>query len=241
MTAFPGEDCGLGEAGKIIDALRREGCEQVTLAGVVRRPSFRSLKLDGRGAALLPRVLAAATRGDGALLNLLVAELGAEGFRVVGAEEALGELAATAGVMGAHAPSADDLADMRKAAALIAALGPFDAGQGAVVAGGLVLAVEAAEGTDAMLARCAAAPVPQGAARSARGVLVKRPKPGQDRRIDLPTLGVETVRRAHAAGLAGIAVEAGAALIVDADETIAEADRLSLFLYGFAPEEVRAS
>ncbi|GAB4521840.1 MAG: LpxI family protein [Amphiplicatus sp.] len=241
MTAFPGEDCGLGEAGKIIGALRREGCERVALAGVVRRPSFRSLKLDGRGAALLPRVLAAATRGDGALLNLLVAELGAEGFRVVGAEEALGELAAPAGVMGAHAPSADDLADMRKAAALIAALGPFDAGQGAVVAGGLVLAVEAAEGTDAMLARCAAAPVPQGAARSARGVLVKRPKPGQDRRIDLPTLGVETVRRAHAAGLAGIAVEAGAALIVDADETIAEADRLSLFLYGFAPEEVRAS
>ncbi|MBB5518517.1 LpxI family protein [Amphiplicatus metriothermophilus] len=240
LTAFPGEDCGLGEAGRIIEALRREGCERVVLAGLVRRPNFKSLRLDWRGAALLPRVVAAAARGDGALLDLLVAELAAEGFRVVGAQEALDELAAPAGVMGAYAPSADDLADMRKAAALIAALGPFDAGQGAVVAGGLVLAVEAAEGTDAMLARCASAPVPQGAARSARGVLVKRPKPGQDRRIDMPTVGIETVRRAHAAGLAGIAVEADGALVIDAAETIAEADRLGLFLYGFDPEETHA-
>lgn len=240
MSAFRGEECGLGEAGKIIGALRREGCERVALAGLVRRPNFRNLKLDRRGAALLPRVLAAAARGDGALLNLLVAELAAEGFRVIGAEEALNELAAPAGAMGAHAPGAEDLADIRKAAALIEALGPFDAGQGAVVAGGLVLAVEAAEGTDAMLARCAAAPVPQGATRRARGVLVKRPKPDQDRRVDLPTIGVESVRRAHAAGLAGIAVEAGGALLVDAEETISEADRLGLFLYGFSLDEVRA-
>ncbi|MEE2693120.1 MAG: UDP-2,3-diacylglucosamine diphosphatase LpxI [Pseudomonadota bacterium] len=241
LAFHPGEDCGLAEIGKIIRSLKAAGCDAAVFAGVVARPDFSKLKPDWRGAILLPKVVAAAARGDGALLSVLVDELEAEGIRVIGAEEAAGGLAVGKGVLGRHAPSKDNLADIRKAAQLVHALGPFDVGQGAVVASGFVLAIEAAEGTDAMLERCAAFPASARGGDAANGVLVKRPKPDQEKRIDLPTIGVETVRRAHRAGLAGVAVEAGGALVIDIAEMTAEADRLGLFIYGFSPEEVEAT
>lgn len=239
MRNFPGEECGIGEFGKFIRILRNMSCDAVVFAGGVRRPDFKSLKPDWRGAALLPKLIAAATRGDGAILAALVEAIESEGFLVVGAEEVIKELAAPKGAITARAPSDEQRGDIRKAAAIIRALGPFDIGQGAIVASGLVLAIEAAEGTDAMLDRCALLPSTVRGGTSANGVLVKRPKPGQELRVDLPAIGVETVRRAHKAGLAGIAVEAGVALIIDAAETAAEADRLGLFIYGFEDAEVR--
>ena len=118
-------------------------------------------------------------------------------------------------------------------------MGKFDIGQGAVVASGHVLAVEAAEGTDAMLARCARFSDEMRGGEDANGVLVKRPKPDQELRVDLPTIGVETIRRVNEAKLAGIAVEAGRALVMDMPDVIREADRLDLFIYGFSESEVR--
>lgn len=236
LAAFPGENCGLAEAGRIIRSLKEAGCDAVALAGVVRRPDFKSLKPDWRGAALLPRLIAAAAKGDGALLGVLVDTFEAEGFLVIGAEEVMASLAAPAGPLGRERPDAEAWSDIRKAAALIAALGPFDVGQAAVVARGFVVAIEAAEGTDAMLDRAASLRAGNGRA----GVLVKRPKPGQELRVDLPVIGAETVRRAAAAGLAGVAVEAGAALVIDAAATIAAADAAGLFVYGFTPAELAA-
>lgn len=240
LNPFPGETCALGEIGKILKSLRTAECDAAVFAGVVRRPDFANIKVDWRGAALMPKVAAAAARGDGALLQVLVDTVEAEGMFVVGAEEAMRSLAATQGPLGAHRPDEDDLRDMRKAAAVIRALGPYDVGQAAVVARGLVLAIEAAEGTDAMLARCAALPESvRGGARA--GVLVKRPKPGQELRIDLPVIGPETIRRARAAGLCGVAVEAGLALIIDRDDVVKLADEAGLFVYGFTAAEARAS
>jgi DUF1009 family protein len=132
-------------------------------------------------------------------------------------------------------PNSVDLADIAKAAAVINALGPFDVGQAAVVAKGHVLAVEAAEGTDALLLRCSALGRAVG---ELSGVLVKRPKPGQELRIDLPTLGVETVRRASEAGLRGVAAEAGVALLIDAEPTRREADARGLFVFGFTAADI---
>jgi hypothetical protein len=233
-AAFPGAEVGMGEAGKIIRLLKENGCDAVVLAGRVRRPDFSSLKADWRGATLLPKVVAAAAKGDGALLSVLVETLDEEGVRVIGPEQVLRELAAPQGALTARRPSAAEMEDIRKAAAVVAALGPFDVGQGAVVADGLVLAIEAAEGTDAMLDRCAALP----RVGAPRGVLVKRPKPGQERRIDLPVIGAETMRRASVAGLAGVAVEAGGALIIDQADTLREAEAAGLFVYGFSSEDV---
>ena len=229
---------GIAEVGRIIRALKDAGCDAVALAGVVRRPDFSALKPDWRGMALLPRVIAAAGKGDGALLAVLVETLEAEGFRVVGAEDVLADLAAPAGAFGSVGPETSDWPDITKAAAIVAALGPFDVGQAAIVAGGFTLGIEAAEGTDAMLERCA--PL-HGAlcGPERRGVLVKRPKPGQELRVDLPTIGVETVRRASAVNLAGIAVEAGAALVIDREGVIREANAAGLFIYGFNVSELK--
>lgn len=235
VSQFPGEDAGIAEAGKILRSLKAAECDAVALAGVVRRPDFASLKPDWRGAALIPKLIAAATRGDGAILSALVETFESEGFLVVGADEAMNELLAVEGAIGRLLPEGDALNDIRKGAAVVAALGPFDVGQGAVVAGGLVLAVEAAEGTDAMLERCAA--LPAALRPSGSGVLVKRPKPRQELRVDLPTIGPETIRRAARAGLAGVAVEAGRAIVIDGPDTIAEADRLGIFVYGFSFDE----
>lgn len=240
--AYPKEasaECGIAEAGKILRSLKDAGCDAVTLAGVVRRPDFSSLRPDWRGAALLPRVIAAAARGDGALLNVLVETLEAEGFLVVGAEEVLATLAAPAGPVGAYSPGPGHWPDIRKAAAIIAALGPFDIGQAAVVASGFTLAIEAAEGTDGVLARCALLPASARGGEGRNGVLVKRPKPDQERRVDLPTVGVETLKGVHAAGLAGVAVEAGATLVIDIEQVRQEADRLGIFVYGFTPAELK--
>ena len=122
---------------------------------------------------------------------------------------------------------------MEQALRIARATGALDIGQGAVVCDGLVLAVEAQEGTDAMLRRCAALPAAvRGAPEARRGVLAKAPKPIQERRVDLPTLGVATVEAAAAAGLAGVVVEAGAALVLDRAAVTAAADRLGLFVWG---------
>ncbi len=232
-------ECGLAEAGKILRALKDSNCDAVTLAGVVRRPDFSKLRPDWRGAALLPRVIAAAGKGDGAMLAVLVETLEVEGFLVVGADEVLASLAAPKGPIGALEPTEEQWTDIRKAAAIVAALGPFDVGQAAVVASGFTLAIEAAEGTDGVLARCAALPASARGGDRRNGVLLKRPKPGQELRVDLPTIGADTVRGAHAAGLAGVAVEAGLTLVIDRDAVAREADRLGLFAYGFTPAELK--
>ncbi|KAF0187301.1 MAG: UDP-2,3-diacylglucosamine diphosphatase LpxI [Hyphomonadaceae bacterium] len=236
LSSHPGGDFGLGEMGARFHALRDAGCDAVTFVGVVKRPDFKLLKLDARAAMMMPRVLAAARNGDDALLRVLGDEHEREGFRLVGADEVLATLLAPSGPMGAVAPTAEQMLDIQKAADVAATLGSWDVGQGCVVCDGLVLALEAQEGTDAMLARVAELPPEiRGVPGSPRGVLLKRPKPIQDRRIDLPTVGPQTLEGVRRAGLAGIAVEAGGALIMQREALIARADALGLFVIGFTP------
>jgi DUF1009 family protein len=159
-----------------------------------------------------------------------------EGFRVIGTMEAAPNLIAAAGVYGRHAPNGQALEDIALARKVIHRLGELDIGQAAAVADGLVLAVEAAEGTDAMLERLPLLSKNlRGTPDNRRGVLVKAPKPAQERRVDLPVIGVRTVELAAAGGLAGIAVEAGAALIMRKAKIVAAADRLGLFVMAFDP------
>ena len=233
LARFPGADVGIAELGRIFDLLRREGCSAVCLAGQVKRPDFAALKPDLRGLRSLPAALAAARKGDDALLRFLISEFESEGFVVEGADQVHAGLTLPAGPLGRHAPGPDHEADLSQALAAARTVGALDIGQAVVVAGGVVLAVEAQEGTDAMLARCATLPEPlRGTAETRRGVLVKWPKPIQERRVDLPTLGPATVEGAAAAGLAGIAAEAGGLLVLHRAEVIARADRLGLFVVG---------
>ncbi len=236
LAGYPGSVVGLGEVGAVITRLRDAGCRDLVFAGNVSRPNFSDLKLDLRGAALLPKVLSEARKGDDALLRVLVGEFEKNGFNVIGSEQAHAALLAPAGLIAGPEPSAALLADLVVAARVASASGALDIGQACVVCDGLVLAVEAQEGTDEMLRRCAALPdTIRGTPLARRGVLVKRPKPVQERRIDLPTTGVSTVELAAAAGLAGIGVEAGGALMLNRPAMEAKAASLGLFLYGFSP------
>lgn len=233
LKAWPGEEVGVAELGKLFESLRQAGCEAVCLAGNVSRPDFSALKPDWRGMKALPGAIAAARKGDDALLRFLVAEFEKEGFAVEGAHEVAGRLTLPEGVLGAVAPTGDHADDIARAFAVAGEIGRLDIGQGAVVVDGLVLAVEAQEGTDAMLARCAALPDElRGAPGARKGVLAKRPKPIQEQRVDLPALGVPTIEAAAAAGLAGVVGEADAVLVLNKAEVVAAADRLGLFVLG---------
>ena len=236
VARFPHEWVALGETTKAFKALRRAGCGEVVLAGQVERPKFSDIKLDAGSILLAPRVMAAALNGDDALLRSLVDLFEREGFRAVSAAEAAPGLIARAGAAGRVKPSREHLSDTELGFRVVRALGALDVGQAAIVCNGLTLCVEAAEGTDAMIARVAALPEHiRGTVAKRRGVLVKAPKPIQDRKTDLPVVGVRTVARAGEAGLAGIAVEAGGALIVDRSAVTAAADSAGLFLIGVAP------
>ena len=235
IEAHPHAWSALGTFDRTLKLLKDAACTEVVFAGVVRRPDFTKIKLDWHGARLLPKIVQAAARGDNALLSAILEEFEKEGFRVVGAEEIFAGLLAKPKTLTRAAPVKRDEADIARAVEVVRALGRLDVGQGAVVCEGLVLAVEAAEGTDRMLERVAALPPEiRGLPSARRGVLVKLPKPAQERRIDLPTIGVATVERAAAAGLAGIAVEAGAALIIDEAKTIVRADEHGLFVAGIS-------
>ncbi|TRO96113.1 DUF1009 domain-containing protein [Glycocaulis profundi] len=229
---------GLGQFGKVIEDLRAAGCDAVCFAGIVTRPDFRTLVPDWGGAKLLPKAVAAAVKGDDALLRVIVGGFEDAGFHVVGAQEVCEGLLAAAGPVGALSPDDAQLADARKALEIAAATGALDIGQGAVVCEGLVLAVEAQEGTDLMLARVAALPEAlRGTPQARRGALAKRPKPQQERRIDLPVIGVSTVQGAAKAGLAGIAVPAGGALILGREAVAEAADAAGLYVIGLPVEE----
>jgi len=237
LAAYPGSVVGLGEVGAVIARLKAAGCRDLVFAGNVRRPNFADLRLDLRGAALLPRVISQARHGDDALLRVLVDEFERHGFNVIGSEEAHAALLAPAGLIAGAPLSEADRSDLEVAARVAAAIGALDIGQACIVCDGLVLAVEAQEGTDEMLRRCRALPSEiRGSAGARRGVLVKRPKPLQERRIDLPTTGLSTVDLAAAAGLSGIGVEAGGALMLNRPAMEARARELGLFLYGFPPD-----
>lgn len=229
----PSEAVGLAELGKCFKVLRREGCEAVCFAGIVTRPDFSSLKPDMRGIAALPGIVAAARHGDDALLRRVLAEFQKEGFAIEGVHEAVGAMTLPLGLLGAHGPAQAHRADIERALEVAREIGRLDVGQGAVVCNGLVLAVEAQEGTDSMLRRVADLPIAiRGEPGRAMGVLAKAPKPIQELKVDLPTIGVATLRGAARAGLAGIVGEAGRLLIVDREAVIAAADEFGLFVLG---------
>jgi len=238
ILEFPGVESGLAELGRTIKALKAEACEAVCLAGQVNRPDFSALKPDLRGMAALPGAIAAARHGDDALLRFLMSEFEREGFTVEGADQVVGGLTIGLGPLGRTAAPDSARADIDKAMLAARALGALDIGQAAVSARGLVLAVEAAEGTAALLARCAELPAAlRGTSEAPVGVLAKAPKPIQDRRVDLPVIGVETVIAASKAGLAGIVGEAGALLVIDREAVVKLADELGLFIVGLSPAE----
>jgi DUF1009 family protein len=224
FTAVPHATYRLGAAGGAIKRLRAEGAEVLVFAGHVRKPTLAEVRPDLWSARFLVRT-GVFGAGDDNFLHTLIRALEGEGFRVVGADDVAPELLAPAGCLTARAPDASNTRDIEIGISAARALGARDAGQAVVAAGGRTVAEEDSRGTDAMLAGLAGG-------SAAGGVLIKVLKPGQERRADLPTIGPETVASAKAAGLAGIAVSAGDALILERDACLAAADASGIFIVG---------
>lgn len=226
-----------GQVGRLLDLAGRAECRDIVFAGAVtRRPDFRSIAGDFGTIRRLPRIIAALVGGDDSVLRKVIRLFEAEGFTIRGIGEVAPALLAPEGLIGARRAEkfGDDIA---LGAAVIAALGPFDVGQAAVVAGRRIVAIEGAEGTDALIRRVGEL---RAVGRVGRGgVLVKRSKPGQDLRADLPTIGPGTIAAAVAAGLDGVAVEARHVIIVRRSDTVAAADRAGLFIVGLPAADAR--
>lgn len=240
IADFPHDWISVGEVGRLFRLLRAHNCGDVLFAGRVARPKLAELKADAKGAFLMPRLISAARAGDDALLRALMDIVADEGFRAIGVAEAAPALLAPEGVFSRVKPDADVQKDIALGVKVVRRLGALDVGQSAVVNAGLVLAVEAAEGTDAMTLRVRELPENvRGSASEPRGVLVKALKPTQNGQTDLPVIGVQTVVNAHRAHLAGIAVEAGRSLVVDRAAVSAAADSAGIFLFGFHHPRMR--
>lgn len=241
-SGFDHEIISIGNYAGIGTAFRKNGIGRAVLSGWVRRrPEWRDIHAPFRMLLAIPSVVRTLIKGgDDAVLKMVIRLIEAEGVRVVGAHEIVPDLLGSEGPLGRVAPDKDAEADIAAAAAAALALGRLDVGQGAVAVGGRVVALEGAEGTDAMLERVAALRATGRISQRRKGVLVKLCKPGQDMRADLPAIGIETLHRARAAGLAGIAVEAGRSLVLERGAIIAEADEHGLFVTGIVPERVEA-
>jgi DUF1009 family protein len=228
FTGLETTDANWGQIGRMIRSLQQAGCTRLVLAGRVRRPDLARIKPDLGLFRALPTVLRLISAGgDDRVLRGVIGYLERHGLAVIGPGEAAPELLASEGLLGAVTPDAAAETDIALGLAVVGTLGGFDVGQAVVVRGGRVEAIEGAEGTDAMLERVIAA---RKATSTRGGVLVKRAKPGQELRVDLPAIGPATVARAAEARLDGIAVEAGRTLLLERREIATRADAARLFV-----------
>jgi DUF1009 family protein len=221
-----------GLAAQMLSWLKQHGVREVVLAGTVARPSLLSLRPDAASMKLIGRIGRAAFNGDDSILRAVMKVLGEEGFEVLGAQALLTGLLPEAALLAGPMPDDVARADIARGLAVCHAMGAVDVGQAVIVQQGLVLGVEAIEGTDALILRAGAlkreGPAP---------ILVKALKPTQSKLADLPTIGPKTVETARTAGLRGLAFQANGTILLERDATIAAAEAAGIFLLAFNPAE----
>jgi DUF1009 family protein len=238
LAGYEHENLALEDIGSLVSLLRRRRISHLVLAGEIRRrPRLIDMRPSLGLLAVVPSVMMALASGDDGLLKVLTRGLEARGIKVVGAHEIVPELVAAEGVLTKTAPRKSDWRDIEAAHAAAKAIGALDIGQAAVAVGGRAIALEGVEGTDGLLERTRQLRSHGRLAGRTRGVLVKCAKPGQELRADLPSIGPQTVEAAHAAGLAGIAVEAGRSLVLEGPTVVARANALGLFVIGLPAAE----
>jgi len=229
LNAHPGHTLGLGDFPRLFDILAAEQVKAVAMCGYVQRPDFDAMQKDRH----LQSIQSAGRGGDDSLLRQVAKVIASQGYHIEGAHEANPDLLIGSGLQAGPDPSPQAMEDAQEAMRVAAAIGALDIGQAVVVAGRITLAVEAQEGTQAMLGRIHTLnPALRGTLVNRKGVLAKLAKPIQDLRLDMPTIGLQTIEDAAAAGLCGIVARPQALLIVDKPAVFARAAELGVFIYG---------
>ncbi len=234
VARYPHHWAHIAQFGRFVRLARRENVRDVIFIGSLVRPSIRQLiSFDLTTLRVLPRAIRQFYGGDDHLLTGIAGIFEDHGFRLLGAHEVAPEILVPEGPLGRKHPAENDLGDIERGMACLKAIGPYDVGQAVVVANRHVIALEAAEGTDQMLARVGdLRRNHRFRAPAGTGVLVKAPKPDQDRRFDLPSIGPRTIEGVAAAGLAGIAVVAGGTIAAEPQELVQKADNAGIFVVG---------
>lgn len=217
----------MGKIQRIIDTLKEFHVHQVVFAGAMQRPNLSDVAVDFRGAKVLAKLALRRTRGDNALLCLLMEELEKDNLIVVGAHTVRPDLTPQTPFLGKHKPSPEHQQDIALGFDVLAALSEFDMGQAVIVREGQVLGIEGIEGTDALIQRLS--PYTQ-KKRKHKAVLIKAPKRHQDLRLDMPTIGLDTLKRMQQADLGGVALRLGTTLILDQPDVVALADAEGMFV-----------
>ena len=221
-----------GEIGKLFDLIKQHDCREVVMIGSVRkRPDFAAVRPDLGTVRLLPRIMKMMLGGDDSVLQGAAKIFRERGVELVTPLDLAPDLAMPAGQLTRRALDSSESENLERASEAARAIGKLDIGQAAVAVGGRVVALEGVEGTDGLLNRIAALRE-DGRLPKKGGTLVKCMKPNQDPRLDLPTIGPATAELAAAAGLSGVAAEAGRALLAGRSETIDAFDKQRLFLIG---------
>ena len=220
----------LGAAQKALDVARQENFEEIVMVGPVKRPSIVALRPDALAARVLAKASASSVMGDDGLLKAIIMQIEGFGFKVIGPDEILGDTLNIEGNLGDYGPDDVAMQDIHRGLLVLNTLGPADVGQSVVIQDNIVIAIEAVEGTDAMIARSGDLH-----REGLGGVLIKLPKPGQEKRADLPTIGPRTIENASKAGIRGVAIYGNETLFVDREKTIELANSLGLFLFSFNP------
>ncbi len=218
----------MGEVGKILKAFKQNNVYNIVLAGGIKRPALKELIPDWEGTKLLAKIAVNIKKmSDDGMFRMVINEIERHGFHIVGIEEVVPEMLFSEGIYGKVKPSDEDMDDIHRGITVAKAIGAVDVGQAVVVQEGIVLAMEAVEGTDQMLSRAASLKKPGKAP-----VMVKVLKPGQDMRVDLPAIGLQTIELLKKNGIKGIAVEAGGILLIERDAVIEMANREGIFIIG---------
>ena len=233
VEAHPHTYVGIGEVGRILDVLKAENVTHIIMAGALRRPSFSEIKVDALGAKWLARLGLSMFSGDDGLLKKLIQLLEEEGFSVMSPHEVLQNLVIETGVHTTKSPDPEAFQDIARGLSVLKALDHHDVGQAVIVQQGLVLGIEAIEGTAGLLKRTA-----EYKREGFGGVLVKTAKSSQTHKADLPTIGLDTVKQIKQAGLAGMAVSADTTQILQKELVIEALNNAGLFLIALSPGEI---
>jgi len=225
-SAFDPMKLGYGEVEKFLAEIKKNEIKNLVFIGGVTKPNFSSLKVDKRGAILLAKILANKILGDDAVLRTVVNFFEKEGLKILRIDQLLDCVVSARSTLTKLHPSKENLEDIALGVKAIKSFSQFDVGQGVVVAQKQIIAVEALEGTDEMIARCKNLPTDY----KKSAVLIKMKKRGQSSKADLPTIGVETIKNCAASGIQGIAIQANSTLFLQKEESIKIADELGLFL-----------
>ena len=214
----------IGQFGKIINILKDHNCKKVLFAGKVLKPNFSKLKMDLKGIYYIPRIIKASNVGDAAIIKEIIYILKQQSIKTISSISFNPELSLKKGNYSKIIPNEEDKKNINKAIATLNKLGKYNFSQGTVVRNKKVIAIEGRGGTEKMLKKCKSKKFRN------NGVLVKFPKKKQDLRVDLPTVGLKTLKQCRAAGLKGIVLKNKQNVFLDKSKCLNWANKNKMFI-----------